>query len=375
MSISTFFGIENFQSLFFPVAISLCGILAGLVLEKIVRVRIKNMTRKTPWEGDEIIIDAFKGLFFTFASLLGVYVGLKSSIETVRTLDAMEKIFTVAWILLGTVLMARILSGWVKMYSQRFFSGMLSTSILDDLTKTLVFLMGTLMVLESLNISIAPILTALGIGGLAVALALQDTLANLFAGIHILVSRQIKPGDYIKLSSGTEGFITDITWRYSHIKALSNNITIVPNAELAKATVTNFEMPEKEMAVLVEVGVSYDSDLGKVEAVTCAVAKETMHEVEGGVNGFDPFIRFHTFGDSSINFTVILRCKQFTDQYIIKHEFVKRLHRRYEEEGIQIPFPMRTIRMAQAVQIKHPIQVPQKETADDISGNIRKGGP
>ena len=88
------------------------------------------------------------------------------------------------------------------------------------------------------------------------------------------------------------------------------------------------------MAVLVQVGVHYDSDLKKVQRVTCEVAKEIMKDVSGGVPAFEPFIRYHTFADFSINFTVILRAQEFVDQYLIKHEFIQRLHERYKQEGI-----------------------------------------
>jgi small-conductance mechanosensitive channel len=117
----------------------------------------------------------------------------------------------------------------------------------------------------------------------------------------------------------------------------------VPNEKLAKAIVTNYYFPDKEMAVLVNLGVHYNSDLKKVEKITCEVAKEVMKTVTGGVPGFEPFIRYHTFADFSINFTVILRAKEFVDQYLIKHEFVKRLHERYAKEGIVIPYPIRAI--------------------------------
>ena len=92
-------------------------------------------------------------------------------------------------------------------------------------------------------------------------------------------------------------------------------------------------------------GVSYQSDLEKVEKVTIEVAKEVLQEVEGGVKEFEPFIRYHTFSDFSINFTVILRAKEYVSKYLITHEFIKRLHRRYQQEGIKIPFPIRTVYM------------------------------
>jgi small-conductance mechanosensitive channel len=180
-----------------------------------------------------------------------------------------------------------------------------------------------------------------------VALALQDTLANLFAAsISSLEADQT--GRLHPPGLGVEGFVTEITWRYSNIRALSNNITIIPNAELAKAVVVNFDLQEQEMSVLVPVGVSYDSDLEQVEQVTREVAREVMEEVEGGIPGFDPLIRYHTFNDFSIDFNVIMRSRQFADQHPIKHEFIKRLHRRYLKEGIEIPFPIRTLHIRQA---------------------------
>ena len=126
---------------------------------------------------------------------------------------------------------------------------------------------------------------------------------------------------------------------------LPNNTVIVPNAKLVSSQITNFYLPETEMAVLVQVGVSYQSDLEKVERVTIDVAREVLQQVEGGVKEFEPFIRYHTFSDFSINFTVILRAKEYVHKYLITHEFIKRLHQRYQSEGIEIPFPIRTIYM------------------------------
>jgi len=202
-----------------------------------------------------------------------------------------------------------------------------------------------MVILQSFGVSITPLLTALGIGGIAIALALQDTLSNLFAGFQIIASKKIRVGDYIKLDSGDEGHVTDITWRNTTIRSLPNNTVVLPNSRLANSIVTNYNIPEKEMSFLVQVGVSYGSDLEKVERATVDVAREIMKTVPGGVPGFEPFIRYHTFGDFSIGFTVIMRAKEFVDHYPLKHEFVKKLHARYIKEGIEIPFPIRTVRM------------------------------
>jgi small-conductance mechanosensitive channel len=174
---------------------------------------------------------------------------------------------------------------------------------------------------------------------------MQDTLSNLFAGLQIIGSGQVRPGEFIKLDTGEEGFVVDVAWRNTTIRELSNNMIIVPNARLAASQVRNFDQPGKELAVLVQVGVSYGSDLAKVESVTIDVARQIMRSVAGGVRDFEPFIRYHTFSDFSIDFTVILRGTEFVDQYLIKHEFIKRLHERYKVEDIEIPFPVRTVRI------------------------------
>jgi small-conductance mechanosensitive channel len=217
------------------------------------------------------------------------------------------------------------------------------TSLLEHLIKVLVFIIGGLVLLRSLGISITPALAGLGIGGLAVALALQGPLANFFSGIHLLLSKQIRIGDYIKLETGEEGYIVDITWRNTTIKQLSNNIVIIPNSKLASLIIVNYDQPEKELSIPINIGISYSSDLEKVERVTLEVAKEVMREVPGGVPEFEPVVRYHSFGEYSINFTVILRAKGYTDQFLIKHEFIKRLYLRYKKEGIEIPFPIRVI--------------------------------
>jgi small-conductance mechanosensitive channel len=218
-------------------------------------------------------------------------------------------------------------------------------SLLAAALRIVVILTGALVIFQSLGVSVTPFVTALGIGGLAVALALQDTLANLFAGIHILASGQVRRGDYVKLDSGEEGYVDDITWRNTSIRMLANNTVIVPNTKLASSTVVNYYRPAKELSVRVPVGVSYESDLERVEQVTLEVAHEALREVPGGVADFKPWVLFTAFADFSVNLLVVLRVREYVDQYLMIHEFVKRLHRRYAEEGIVIPFPIRTVHL------------------------------
>ncbi len=242
-----------------------------------------------------------------------------------------------------TLVAATIASRVVDSYGAILAPALPVSSLTRNIAWGLIAVLGLLIVLNGLGLSIAPMLTALGVGGLAVALALQEPLANFFAGVFITLAGQIRVGDYLKLDSGQEGYVVDFSWRSTRLRMLANNLVLVPNAKLAQAILINHYLPSRDLAVLVEVGVDYASDLDQVERVVASVAREVMTDVKGGVPDFEPFVRFHTFADSSINFTVILRAHEFVDQYLIKHEFIKRLHARFEQEGIVIPFPIRTI--------------------------------
>ncbi|MGE5175233.1 MAG: extracellular solute-binding protein [Hyphomicrobiales bacterium] len=256
-----------------------------------------------------------------------------------------DKTCAAVFILSASLAVARFGAGALDVWTRESGAAVGTTSLMQYVVKIVVLSLGVLIILSNLGISITPLLTALGVSSLAVALALQPTLSNLFAGIHLALARPIRVGDYVRLETQNEGFVVDIGWRATRIRELPNNIIVVPNSRVVEMIFTNYDMPESEQSALVQVGVSYGSDLEKVERVTIEVARDVLRTVEGGVATFDPFIRYHTFGDSSIDFSVILRVKKFPDRYLVTHEFVKRLKARYDREGIEIPFPQRVVTM------------------------------
>lgn len=326
-----------------PLSFAAGGFLLGIIIEKVILAGVARMARRTKWQGDEVIIGSFKNVVAFWGFLAGVYGAAATISLTPNVQVVVDKTLLVLAILSATAVIMRMAGGFINLYASKAEGILPATTLIVNITRLLVFVVGILVILQSLGISITPILTALGVGGLAVALALQDTLSNLFSGVHVIASKQVKPGDYVRLETGEEGYVQDINWRNTTIRMLPNNMVIVPNAKLASAVIINYHLPEQEMSVLVQVGVDYGSDLERVERVTVEVAREVMRQVPGGIPDYEPFIRYHTFADFSINFTVILRVKEFSDQYLVKHEFVKRLQKRYADEGIVIPFPIRTV--------------------------------
>jgi small-conductance mechanosensitive channel len=218
------------------------------------------------------------------------------------------------------------------------------TSLLDAVAKALVYAIGILIMLNFIGISIAPIITALGVGGLAMALALQDTLSNLFAGIHILAEHTIRVGDFIRLENGQEGFVEDISWRTTRIRMQSENMVIVPNSKLSQSVVTNYSLPERRMAVAMPVSVSYDADPDVIERVLLEETLAAGKEISGLLTSPAPVARMvHGFGASSLDFTLMFYIREVTDQPSVLHVLHKRIFKRFKQEGIEIPFPTRTV--------------------------------
>jgi small-conductance mechanosensitive channel len=329
-----------------PLAWIAGGWVVGWLVEAFLVGRLRKLAERTAWEGDDIAIDGLRGLVRLGGLLAGLHLAVGLWPLTPGLANLLHKAVTTAAILVATVLVARIATGLVKLYTRGVEGVVPSTSIFLSLTRIAVLVLGTLIALQSLGISIAPILTALGVGGLATALALQPTLSNLFSGIQILASRAIKPGDFIRLGTGEEGYVHDISWRIATIRTTANNLILVPNAKLADAVVTNFHATDAQLALVVPLTVAYDSDMANVERVTLEIARGVQGQVQGGVAEHEPVYRLAGLGDSAIQINVVLRVKEWGDQALVRHEFLSRILAAFAREGIEIPFPQRVVRNA-----------------------------
>ena len=215
-------------------------------------------------------------------------------------------------------------------------------SAFSVVVKLLVAICAIVLVLDLFNIDLTAVLAGLGVGAIIIGLALQETLSNFFAGLYLATDRPIKEGDYVRLENGQEGYVEKIGWRSTRIRELPGNLIVVPNSKLVNSIIVNYHLPNPETACVVRVGVAYESDLEKVERVTTEVAEQVMKRIVGEID-FKPFIRYQDFGDYCIYFDVVMRVKEPTQRGLLKHEFIKELHQRYKQEGIEIPFPIRTI--------------------------------
>ncbi|MGP8215000.1 MAG: mechanosensitive ion channel family protein [Bacteroidia bacterium] len=320
-----------------PLLIFASIIVAGIVIQRLIIVYVKSISAKKGWKAGGAIVRSIRGMIVLLSILAGTYFGLSDSPLPASTFLVVQKLHKVLVLFIITFVLARLLTGLLRAYMHRGEETRSSISLFNTIINIIVYCLGGLVILQALGISITPVITALGIGGLAVALALQDTLSNLFAGIQITLTRNIKPRDYIVLSTGEEGNVRDITWRNTMLLTQSNNVVVIPNAKLASTIVTNYSLPEESLSVSLNIGVSYYSDLEKVERVTLEVTNAVLQEF--GVNTGDTIFRYKEFGNAAINCNISFTVKQLTQQYIIRHTLIKRIYKRYKEEGIVIPYP------------------------------------
>lgn len=331
-----------------PVIIIFASFVLGYLFEKIVMYRLKRWSDKTEWKGDDVIIASLKGMSKTAFVTAGIYIALRNEDFSPYVISIVDKALHVTVILLVTIIAARMAVGFVELNTSKLDGIFPASSILKNIIRIVVYVIGGLVILNNLNVPISPILTALGVGGLAVALALQPTLSNLFSGVQIIASKQLVPGDYISLESGQEGYVEDITWRYTTIKSPTNNMFIIPNLKIADAIITNYYKPNKEIPVVVGVKIDRSNDLEFVEKIAIEAAKKVIKSNPSGVANFEPLVRFHTFGDSSIDFNVVVRVKEFADQFPIKHLLVKEIHKQFRDNKIEISYPTRYVKTLNA---------------------------
>jgi len=322
------------------------GLTLGFLFEYAVVDRIRRLAAKTRFKWDDLLLNSLRGLPTVWLGTGGIYLALGVGDTNPVLVSRVVTLLTVVAIGAAVVAGIRLSGGAVEELSTQVAGTIGPPTLVPNLARLSVGILGAFIILQNLGVEITPLITALGIGGLAVALALQDTLGNLFAGVQIILARVVHPQDYVKLSSGEEGWVNDVRARHTTIETFPDgNLVTVPNSLLASSILKNYSFPEQALWVTVEVGISYASDLAHAEEVTLDVARQVLADVEGGLKDRDPIMVYRGFGDSSIDFEVRLMVRDFRSQGPVRHEFIKRLHKRYGVEGIEIPFPIRTVVM------------------------------
>jgi len=342
---------QTARDIFFSIAVFVGAAVAAAILRVFLLPLFRRITSRTKTDVDDVIVRALQRPLVLLILLAGTWAALRNphywAATSFQLVDKVAAAAAVLVLLYGALrvfdAVAAVWTEAVVEKSPRPREIRAQAIVGRKVVNITILVVGILIILRQLGLDIGPLLAGLGLGGLAVALALQDTLSNLFAGIYMMVDRPITVGDFVKLESGEEGFIEEIGWRNTKVRMWANNIVIIPNAKLSQSVLTNYYLPRQEMSVYIRCGVAYDSDLEHVERVCIEVGKEVMAGIPGSAKDWTPVVRFKEFADFSINFLVVLRVEDFGAQYVLAHEYMKALHRRFGQEGIEIPFPIQTV--------------------------------
>lgn len=315
-------------------------LLAGLVLDQIIETILRGTAVRRHSKVGEAFARSLRGLISWIGGLIGFWIAFYKTPFTASTNLEISRYLKVATVIIVTAFLARIAGRLISVYTEREDTRLPASSIFVNLVKAGIWVLGFAACLAAMGISVTPIITALGVGGLAVGLALQPTLDNLFSGIQVLLSRQIEPGDFVRLETGEEGAVEDVTWRNTTVRRQSGELVIVPNSVLGRSLVVNFSRSIKAYNAVVPTVVAYGTDTKLIEKIALEVASEVLAESVDAFKGENPIVRFTGIEPAGIAFKTVLPVLTYNHQWTVCSVFVERLQQRFAEAGIEGPAPV-----------------------------------
>ena len=341
----------------FALGVFMALAVAALVVQVVFKIVLGHRVARAPEALDTQLLTVVRGPSLLFLMILGLVLGFAvlTGLEhpSYAFMDGWDVWARNVWVVVVIAEVsylashvAQVLVVWAARMASDGAAESLELKLLPPIRRTLPILIygiGLLVALDGLGISISPLLAGFGIGGLAVALAIQPTLGNFFAGTYLVTEGELKEGDFIELEGGPSGYIVDVGWRSTKIQSRFNNLVIIPNSKMADSIVTNYYTPTPAMNVIVTCGVSYDSDLAHVERVVLEVTQEVLDTSPGAVKDNAPFFGFSEFGESNIDFWIFIQAKDRFATFVLTSELIKRIHARFKEEGIEINYPVRKL--------------------------------
>lgn len=327
-----------------PFALLVVTVIAGLVVRRILFGAVRRWAKSADSQLDLLFIDTLRRPIILWAAILGIHIATQNSAMPPRYLVYIPKTLTVLWGLSFTIAFSHFAGDMVRFYGSAVKGVKAVTSLSQKLAQFSILIVGVIWLLKVVfDVSLTPVITTLGIGGLAVALALQDTLSNLFAGFYVSVSGLVRIGDYIRLSTGEEGYVADINWRCTTMRTRLNNLVVIPNNKLGQTIYTNYFLPDGRMVAWILCGVGGDCDIAHVEQILLEEAVTGAKEIESVLSDPPPSVRFNPGPWSgALIFQVIFSVSQFANLPLARSEMRKRIFGRLRREAIPVSFPAET---------------------------------
>jgi small-conductance mechanosensitive channel len=317
------------------------AVILGLLARFVIIPLLARAAARNNWPYDDVVVERVRGHVLAWALLGGLYGALEDMPWRPRSIVWGERITATLLALSVTAALMAIVAESVDRAQTRAGGG---TTLIKYIINALILIAGVGAALGFFEVSIFPALTALGVGGLAVALAFQDTLANVFAGVNLTAARQIRVGDFVSVDGKTEGFVIDIGWRMTTLRQLDDLLVFIPNKRLGEATMTNFSRPDASMWIDLKFRVALGADPGRVEA--CVIDELTAARTElPGLRDDAPLIRLREIAPSALEYSAHVAITNFVDRSPLRSRLLTRLLLRLRREGLEIPLPRQIVEL------------------------------
>lgn len=333
---------------------------------------VSMLTKKTKTRLDDYLISGLRRPLKILSVLIAVFISMQTFYAGFVLFEyGTSTIFSLLFIIALTYAVDKTFSAFMKWYGEEVAPK--TDSKFDDeifplfakIGRSVIYIFGLIVLLGQMGVEVTAFIAALGVGSLAIALALQETLANFFAGVHLLADRPVRPGDYIKLD-GTEvvGTIEEVGWRSTRIRTWDNNIVYIPNSRMAQSIIINYFNPNEEMGYAMSFTAGYNDEPDKVIKALWEALKAAAKKTGKVVNLNESVIRTNAFLDSAIEYKVIVKIPVYGDRFALQGELTRQVYYTFAKKGITIPFPTRTLYMEGSSDSK-----PAKKTV-----KMKKGG-
>ncbi|MBC8280223.1 MAG: mechanosensitive ion channel family protein [Chloroflexi bacterium] len=330
--------------------IVLISIVVAFLFHKAIIPVVLRLTNWTPTDLDSRLVKSVRWPLTLGILALGAYLAVTISFDlTSSERDRADDIARGLGVVVGITLVVGLLSSAIDWYLASLSTranhvvDLRLFPLIRRVGGVIIYGIGALLVMDVMDINISPLIAGLGLGGLAVALAIQPTLANLFAGTYVMTEGVIATGDYIELESGMAGYVVEVGWRSTRIRTWGNNLVVVPNARFAETIITNYQQPVPAVNVYVTCGVSYDSDLDHVEEICREVMDDLVQNDRNAIRSYGSWFAFDAFGESNVDFWLFMQARDRIASFNLQSALIKNLHRQFRTENIVINYPVRTL--------------------------------
>jgi small-conductance mechanosensitive channel len=335
--------LANSESWLLGVGITAGIWLVGWLFVRLLLAWLPRLLRRSKTPVDDLLYAALKPHLPIWFLALGLVVGVRRTPLPHSAFHHIDHAVTAVVTLSVAVALASFLVRLIRIRAAAGVGLMPTNTLIENTVRAAIIGLAALAILGEMGVSIAPLLTALGVGSLALALALQPTLTNLFAGFYITLGRLVRVGDFVELETGQRGIVADIGWRSTLIRELADNTVVLPNSRLAEMIVKNYSLPSEEHGITVNATVAYGTDLDRAQKVALAAAREIQRSAPGAAPDAEPGAQYAAFQDSGVQLAVFLRVQTARDRARVAHELIQLLHRRFREADIEIPLPQRVV--------------------------------